>query len=90
MLRAKLSAKSYAKAIRGHWGIENKLHYVKDTAFREDSHIKRINPYIFSFLIDFCLNIIRSNNTTSIRQFLFEASLNFKNILNRFSTTSTH
>ena len=25
-----------ARAIRGHWGIENRLHYVRDVSFRED------------------------------------------------------
>lgn len=26
-----------ATAIRGHWDIENKIHWVRDTAFREDA-----------------------------------------------------
>jgi len=29
-------AKTFAQAVRGHWGIENKLHWVLDMAFRED------------------------------------------------------
>lgn len=33
----KLSPKQAAIEIRKHWGIENKLHWVLDTAFREDA-----------------------------------------------------
>lgn len=30
-----------AELIRGNWGIENKLHHVRDTAFDEDRHRAR-------------------------------------------------
>ena len=33
---ADLSAERFAKAVRSHWGIENQLHWVLDTALRED------------------------------------------------------
>lgn len=33
-----LSASEFAQGIRGHWGIENKLHWVKDVVCGEDSN----------------------------------------------------
>jgi predicted transposase YbfD/YdcC len=31
-----LDVKTFARAVRGHWGIENKLHWIMDVAFGED------------------------------------------------------
>lgn len=33
----KLTTEQFGKAARGHWGIENNLHWVLDTAMREDN-----------------------------------------------------
>ena len=32
----KLDVATFARAVRGHWGVENKLHWVMDVCFRED------------------------------------------------------
>ena len=33
---AKLDAASFARAVRAHWGIENRLHWILDVVFRDD------------------------------------------------------
>jgi predicted transposase YbfD/YdcC len=32
-----MSAEAFAKAVRGHWGIENRLHWMLDVNFGEDA-----------------------------------------------------
>jgi predicted transposase YbfD/YdcC len=39
-----MGAREYAEAVRGHWGIENSLHWQLDIAFGEDaSRVQRRN-----------------------------------------------
>ena len=51
-----------ARAIRGHWGIENQLHYPKDYSQDEDRHVLRTGnaPSNFSMLRSMVL-ILLSN-----------------------------
>ena len=40
-----LSAAEFAEAVRGHWGIENGLHWQLDVSFREDEcRVRRGDP----------------------------------------------
>ena len=55
-----------ARAIRDHWGIENRLHYVRDCGFREDDSRIRSKPTIFARLRSFAANILRANNVQNL------------------------
>lgn len=61
-------AKELQRAIRLHWGIENKLHWVLDVAFGEDASRKRAGnaSQNFSILSKIALNMLK--NETSERQ----------------------
>lgn len=46
--------------IRGHWSIENNLHWVLDVGFKEDSSKKRRynSPENFSVVLKICMNLL--------------------------------
>jgi len=50
------SAKKFGQIIQGHWGIENKNHYVKDVSMGEDKSRIRNNPQNMARLRSFALN----------------------------------
>ena len=64
-----------AVAIRGHWHIENKLHYTRDVTFQEDQSRIRHNPGIFARLRSFAYNILRRNQTGTFSQDRYAAAL---------------
>src|SRR5215204_2959529 len=54
-----------ARVIRSHWGIENRLHWVLDVAFREDHNRVRDGhaPENFAILRHFALNLLRRDRS---------------------------
>lgn len=58
-------AKTIGSAIRKHWGIENKVHWVLDVAFGEDSSRKRQGyaAQNYSTLNRIALNLLKKDNT---------------------------
>ncbi len=63
-------ASVFNEGIRSHWAIENSLHYVKDTTFKEDaSKIRTKNaPQNISILKTLIINIFRGNGFNNIAQ----------------------
>jgi hypothetical protein len=54
--------------VRGHWGIENKVHWVRDVTFREDaSQVRTGNrPRIMATLRNLAIGLIRQSGHTAI------------------------
>jgi predicted transposase YbfD/YdcC len=84
-----LKAEEMGMYIRDHWWIENKLHHVKDATFREDFTTKRVNPYVFSSLIDIALNVLKSKGVKNIRKTLRINALNLEASIQYLTSSST-
>jgi len=61
-------AKTFAQASRGHWGIENGLHWSLDIAFREDESRIRIGHAATNLGIirHFALNLIKQDKSRKV------------------------
>ncbi len=69
----------FSYAVRTHWGIENKVHWVLDVTFQEDGHRARIKnlPQIFSTLKRAAMNLLRQEKSPgSLRGKRFKAGWN--------------
>jgi predicted transposase YbfD/YdcC len=60
----KMGAADIARAVRGHWAIENSLHWVLDMVFREDRARSRTGhgPANMALVRHFALNLVRAAN----------------------------
>ncbi|GAB2802669.1 ISAs1 family transposase [Streptomyces chlorus] len=71
------SPERIAKIVRSQWVIENRLHFVRDTAFREDASKVRTGhgPENMATLRSFAINQLRAVGHTNIAAGLREMSL---------------
>lgn len=70
-----LSAQVFAEGIRGHWGIENRLHWVKDVILKEDNNriIHQNGAVNMAIFNNIAINFLRQNFDDSVKysQILF-------------------
>jgi predicted transposase YbfD/YdcC len=61
-----------AELARGHWGIENKVHWVRDVVWREDDHVAYVGngPQIMAALRNLAMSLIRQRGITNVKQTL--------------------
>lgn len=79
--QAPLTARAFADALRGHWGIENRCTHVRDITFLEDRSRIRTKPGHFARIRSFALNLVRANGAENVNQELYINALNFDNLL---------
>lgn len=62
------SAAEFADAIRGHWSIENKLHWVKDVTLNEDNciHTGNYSPANWAMVRQFLVSLSRQFNCRTL------------------------
>ena len=79
----------FARAIRSHWYIENKLHHVKDVVMQEDNRsTKKKNAAAnLALLRDFAFNILKTRNKSIKYATEFFANHNVKELLNILDRT---
>jgi len=80
---AKNKADFFANHIRSHWGIENRLHWVKDVQMKEDkSKTKSGNaPENLSIMRNISINLFRLNGKDSIKSAMEWSISNFKELM---------
>jgi predicted transposase YbfD/YdcC len=68
ILSEKLTGRRFAEAVRGHWGIENRLHWQLDVTFQEDqSRIRKGHADVnFSLLRRTALSMLKNNHTAKV------------------------
>ena len=64
---ASLDAATFARAVRGHWGIENRLHWVLDVVFKDDLARLRSGhgPANMAVVKHMAVNLLRQAKPTS-------------------------
>lgn len=81
----RLPARAFAEGIRRHWSIENRLHWVKDTVFKEDkSKARKGNgPAVLSLLRGFAISVLAKmgDSTTEIMRMVTNKPLKILELL---------
>lgn len=70
---------------RGHWGIENRLHWVRDVTFDEDASQIRTGtgPQVMATIRNLTINLLRLENVTNIAAALRKNAYRIDHILRK-------
>jgi hypothetical protein len=77
----RLDAPTFGRLGRGHWGIENRAHHVRDRLLREDDSRIRTKPGLFARLRSFALNLLRANGIGNVSEALYANALSLDRLL---------
>lgn len=71
---------------RGHWGIENRLHLVRDMAFDEDRCRARTGntPHVLACLRNFAISLLRLFQVSNIKAALRDLAAQAHKVLRMF------
>ena len=79
--QVRLDAEGFGRAVRAHWGIENRDHHVRDRTLGEDASRIRRRPGVFARLRSFALNILRADAVTSVSETIHTNALSLDRLL---------
>ena len=79
--QARHGAKVLGGAIRAHWGIENRAHYVRDVTLAEDASRIRTKPGMMARIRSVALNVLRANGIQNISLALYTNAVSFDQLL---------
>ena len=79
--QVRLDAATFGRAVRAHWGIENRDHHVRDRVLREDDSRIRRKPGVFARLRSFALNILRAGGVSNVSEAVYANALSLDHLL---------
>jgi predicted transposase YbfD/YdcC len=77
----RLDAATFGRAVRAHWGIENRDHHVRDRTLGEDASRIRRRPGIFAQLRSFALNVLRAGGVGNVSEAVYVNALSLDRLL---------
>lgn len=77
-------ARQFARAVRGHWKVENNLHWQLDFTFRDDKNSSMAktgakNLQLMKKLVLAILNTVKASYKLSMKRIRYELSLDYEN-----------
>jgi predicted transposase YbfD/YdcC len=76
-----LRAEEFGRAVRAHWGIENRAHHVRDRILGEDASRIRRQPGIFVRIRSFALNVLRAHGVANVSEAIYTNALSLDRLL---------